>query len=60
MYREANQVADLLAKHGASLTEPNHVFYFAPSFICNMLMADAACIVYMVTNVAVIIFCCFG
>lgn len=32
LYREANQDADILSKHGLSLVSDSHVFYFVSLF----------------------------
>lgn len=40
-YREANQVADVLAKFGLSLDDQVRFFYVPPSFVCNALRVDA-------------------
>lgn len=45
VFREANQVADILMKHELSLSA-SHVFEFPPSFLCNSLNVDYSCIVF--------------
>jgi hypothetical protein len=46
VYCEVNQLADGLAKYGLSLDTSLKIFELSPIFILNILLADAACIVF--------------
>jgi len=41
---EANQVTDLMVRHGLIIKSSYQIFYFAPNFICNALLVDQDCI----------------